>query len=377
MLNPLPGVNTPLNQSIKLDSNSNQNQCINHLQNQITTAGEKARKHSLSMSNSMQSPREHAVKKLETPIINVENVDKTTVQSITSKYVKGLEEKKENLIQNKPAEQTLTRIITLLNSILKTGDLSSGHIYDEITTASQNDGEPPIYHHQDNKFGASYPKSCQIKNVHGDGSWPEGTVPVDCKKLESGETLTNPSNPKEVILHDSTIHWPLDMNDAKFEEKYLPQLSREIGNFSGPITIRRLLPGEVLMRDIGTGQSVKGSYWTKGDGKDFVHDGKSLHQNLAVKPEWNGGSTLAIFIVPNEGEFYVAEGKIASQEIKTADGNYELKGGGTQLSILTPKDEKFSGNEEIFNKCVAVIPNTRIDLTDDIPEKTKFKNLFD
>ena len=195
------------------------------------------------------------------------------------------------------------------DSISTTGNWSSNCIYNKITEASQNGGEPPIYHHQDDKFGASYPKSGQIKNVHGDGSWPEGTIPINCKKLKRGEPLTNPPHISENILLDSQIHWPPDMNDDA-KEKYLSQLSREINTFSGPITIRKLLPGEVLMRDIGTGQTIKASCWTKGNGKDFVHDGKSLHQNLAVKPEWNGGGTLAIFIVPNEGEFYVAEEKL-------------------------------------------------------------------
>lgn len=377
MSNPLSGVNTPLNQSIVLDSNANQNQGMNHLQNSTTTAGEKARKHSFSMNQSIQSPREHSVKKLETSTINVENVDKTTVQSVTSEYVKGLEEKKKNLTQNKPAEQTLTRIITLLNSILKTGDFSPDCIYNKITEASQNGSEPPIQHHEDNKFGAKWALGGYARNQHGNESWPEGTVPI---LSEQEKSIPNPPHTQPTkqddILTDTSIHWPEDMND-KTKEKHLPQLSREINTFSGSITIRRLLPGEVLMRDIGKEQSVKASCWTKGNGKDFVHNGQCLHQNLAVKPEWNGGGTLAIFIVPNEGEFYVAEGKIASQEIKGADGSCVLKGGGTQLNILTPNSKNFSDNEEIFNKCVAVIPNTRIDLTDDIPEKTKFKNLFD
>ena len=355
-------VSAPCNTPLEPSLGTNQNKGVQFHSNPTTTVAEKTKRHSFSMNNSVQSPRPHLVKNLEMPTTNVGIVDQIFRERISKKL--------EELTQNITAQQTLIRTINLTNSILKTSDLSPNCIYDKITEASQNGDTPHIQHHKDNEFGASYPKSDQIKNVHGNRSWPKETVPIDCKKLEGGEPLTNPPHISENILLDSQIHWPPDMNDDA-KKKYLPQLSRDIGNFSGPITIRRLLSGEILTRDIGKGQSVKGSYWTKGNGKDFVHNGQCLHQNLAVKPEWNGGNTLAIFFVPNKGKFYVAEGKIASQKIETADGNYELKGGGTQLSILTPEGESFSGNEEIFNKCVAVITNTGIDLTEDIPDEAK------
>lgn len=68
--------------------------------------------------------------------------------------------------------------------------------------------------------------------------------------------------------------------------------------------------------------------------------------------------------------------KNLTQNLETADGNYELKGGGTQLSILTPNSENFSDNEEFFNKCVSVIPNMGINLKNDIPSEVKSTSSF-
>lgn len=380
MSNPLSGVDAPCNTPIEPVLNANSNEGIQLLPNPTTTVAQKARRHSFSMNHSVQFPKPHLVKNLGIPITSAGVVDRPAGQSVNSEYVKSLKKRKENLEQNTPAQQTLTRIINLLNSISTTGDFSSDCIHSKITEVSQNGSEPQIQPHQDNKFGASYPKSKSIYNTYGNEPWPQGTIPIDCNKVEPTNPLTNPPHTKptqkEELLQDATIHWPVDMNDET-KKKYLSQLHREIDTFSGNVTIRKLLPGEVLMRDIGTKQTVKASCWTKGNGKDFVHNGQSLHQNLAVKPEWNGGGTLAIFIVPNEVKFYVAEGKIASQKIETFDGTYEFKGGRTQLNILTPADKDFAGNEEIFNKCVAVIPNTGINLENDIPDEVKLTSLFD
>ena len=156
-------------------------------------------------------------------------------------------------------------------------------------------------------------------------------------------------------------------------EQYGNQLIREYEQFSGDITIEKLKPGTVLVRDFGQGQSVKSSCWCLAANlNSAVNCDKDLQTQLAVKPCWNGGGNRAVFIVPKEPPIiYVAVGKIAQQR---NDSDYEETvyhpGGGIQYNILTPNNcdvnnvkntsGGFANAGKAFDKCCFVITNTGI-----------------
>lgn len=150
-------------------------------------------------------------------------------------------------------------------------------------------------------------------------------------------------------------------------KKYSNQISREFNTFSGDVKIHKLEPGTVLVRVFGKGQSVKSSCWCKADDlNSSVTCAADLYKKLAVKAEWNGDGNMGVLIVPHDADIWVAEGKIASQAEKYTekDGEGEketqqkytflYEGGGTQLNILTPNDEKdFAGvDPKVFTNCL-------------------------
>lgn len=160
-------------------------------------------------------------------------------------------------------------------------------------------------------------------------------------------------------------------------KKYKSQLGRESSSYSDNVTIHQLKPGTVLVRVLGNGQSTKASCWSKlSDENSSFTCAKDLYTNLAVKPEWNGDGNLAIFVVPDDADIWVAEGKIASQvgsyttvtkgETEKDGKNsqtFVFEGGGTQLNILTPDSGKpgFAGIEsEIFANCTFCFRNDGI-----------------
>ena len=148
---------------------------------------------------------------------------------------------------------------------------------------------------------------------------------------------------------------------------------REYDTFSGNITIKKLEPGTVLVREFGQGQSVKGSCWCLAtDLNSAVNCDKDLQTQLGVLPSWNGGGNRAVFVVPQEPPpIFVAVGTIAQQR---NDNDYEgtvyHPGGGTQYNILTPNDCNannvsdtsggFANAGKAFDKCCFVITNTGI-----------------
>lgn len=150
-------------------------------------------------------------------------------------------------------------------------------------------------------------------------------------------------------------------------QSYIRQVQDEFDQFSGNVHIHKLAPGTVLVRVFGQGQKAVGSCWCNvTDSKSSVTCAEDLYTKLAVKAEWNGDGNLAVFIVPDDIEVYVAEGKIASQigkyttrskeETKyetSTDHVFIYEGGGTQLNILTPTgDAHFGGSEKITECCM-------------------------
>ena len=263
----------------------------------------------------------------------------------------------------------------------------------------------------DQGYPATKPEECYARCVATDlPSYSSSEKAIEAIKNSKSPRLQN-VKPKEKIFEDLTTTKTTMSKNASFSYKiegkdpykadgsftkrgtltcpsgfpldsYSSQLEREFNTFSGDVHIHKLEPGTVLVRVFGKGQSVKSSCWARlDDDKSSVTCAEDLYKKLAVMADWNGDGNLGVFVVPEDANIWVAEGKIASQFEKytstlasdkeqsqeteskgrTESKYFVYQGTGTQLNILTPNRRSFGGVEpEIFEKCMICFRNDGI-----------------
>ena len=207
-------------------------------------------------------------------------------------------------------------------------------------------------------------KAPKVEDVLKNPPYPQNLTGCDFSKLSDDDvrkgsyTFVDPQTSKTT----TTYTWEPGADPRKFRS----QIGRESNTFSGNVHIRKLEPGTVLVRVFGQGQSAKASCWCLlTDKNSSVICAQDLYKKLGVKVEWNGDGNLAILVIPEGVDIYVAEGKIASQaekytaEVKKNGKNAEQRstflyeGGGTQLNILTPDGGTFAGiDPKILDMCI-------------------------
>ncbi|MDR0445322.1 MAG: hypothetical protein LBG98_03520, partial [Puniceicoccales bacterium] len=144
-------------------------------------------------------------------------------------------------------------------------------------------------------------------------------------------------------------------------------------NFSQRITIRKLLPGEVLTRCAQRHTIEPGAWWTKI--QDMSTSVKEVREGTAVLPDWNQTGKLEFFVVPEGCNLVVLEGLAAAQCLtaytvrdsrtsqektchffrnKTDDVTGQYLKGGTNQIFITGNINGAAFNQELL-KCVTIL----------------------
>lgn len=277
----------------------------------------------------------------------------------------------------------------------ETGKLSTrGN--DQLSYNVCNNLEIPTYHgsteikHCANECSSQFlhDNSSSIEISVGGSSVPPNEETDDSKKRfeqfkKQTSNLSDTSKPLDKPVEISVDKkFKITCDAGTTPSKCLKQFEEQANTFSGNIHVHKLEPGTVLVRVFGKGQSPLRACWSRLDDhpNSSVTCAKDLLNKLAVRPDWNGDGNMAIMIVPNDFDVFVAEGDIghqiasyptpqkqtsSSSEVDTK--TFVFSGGGKQLNILTEDSDEtkyppFANDktDKLKNNCMVCFRDTNM-----------------